>query len=96
MHVAVMLDLEDLEAAELLLIMLLELLEAQILEVAEEEDRIAQYHNPEEQVVLVSSSSDIKSDNKQLRQLVEQFLMLVVRLFILLLHQRPLPSLILL
>jgi len=46
--------------------------------------------------VLVSSSSDIKSVNSQLKQQEELFLMLTVRLFIPLPHQRPLPSTILL
>jgi hypothetical protein len=73
------------------LVMFLELLELQILvEAAELVPQLL------ELVVLVSSSSAIKLEISQLKLLVEQFLMLVVRLFILLLHQRPLPSLILL
>jgi hypothetical protein len=47
-------------------------------------------------VVPVSSLSVIRSVNSQSKQLVEQFLTLVERLFIPLHHQRPLPSLILL
>jgi len=46
-----------------------------------------------ELVVQVLSSSAIRSVNSQSKRLVEQFLTLVVRLFILLLHHPPLQSL---
>jgi hypothetical protein len=79
------------------LVVLVLLVEPQTLVVAEEVEE--QDHLEMElvvPVVPVSSFSVIRSVSSQSKQLVEQFLILVVRLFIPLHHQRPLPSLILL
>jgi hypothetical protein len=71
-------------------------LQQQTLAAAAEEEG---HNHLQDQVLLavpVSSSSVIRSVNSQSKRLVEQFHMLMVRLFTPLLHQRPLQSPILL
>jgi hypothetical protein len=78
-------------ALEVPTLQIMEILELQILVEGEEELlQHLEFHKLEVVVVLVLSSSVIRSVNSQSKQLVEQFLILVVKLFILLLHQQTL------